>query len=222
MNRISRALVDGVKLRQRLLAAVAIAIVVLVLLPSSIELGARAAITWNAGGISYLVLSFALMSSCDTDCIRKYASIEDEARLVFFIVILLAIVASFTAVFILIGEAKAMSGWPKAWHTGLAAVTVIVSWLVMQIVFMLHYAHDYYGERDEGGIVGGLAFPGDEAPDYWDFFYFTTSIGAASQTSDVEITSKAVRRMVAFQAVLAFVFNTAIVALAINMASGLV
>lgn len=222
MNRISRALVNGVKLRQRLVAAIAIAIAMLVFLPASIELGARAAIAWNAGGISYLVMTFWLMSSCDTDCIRKFASIEDEARLAFFIVILLAIVASFTAVFILIGEAKAMSGWPKAWHTGLAALTVIVSWLVMQIVFMLHYAHDYYGERDEGGITGGMTFPGDDEPDYWDFFYFTTSIGAASQTSDVSITSKAVRRMVAFQAVLAFVFNTTVVALAINLASGLI
>ena len=69
---------------------------------------------------------------------------------------------------------------------------------------------------------GGDELPGDEHPDYWDFFYFTTSIGATSQTSDVAITSKAMRRMVAFQAVLSFLFNTAVVALAINLASALV
>lgn len=222
MHRLSRALLNGFELRRRLIAAVAIAVAVLVLLPASIEPGARAAITWDAGGLSYLAMSFALMSACDTGCIRRNAAIEDEARLVFFIVILLAIVASFTAVFQLIGEAKGLSGWPKAWNIGLAALTVIVSWLVMQIVFMLHYAHDYYGERDEGGVTGGMTFPGGEDPDYWDFFYFTTSIGAASQTSDVAITSKAVRRMVAFQSVLAFLFNTTVVALAINLASGLI
>ena len=93
----------------------------------------------------------------------------------------------------------------------------------MQTVFTLHYAHAFYGNRDgDDHIDAGLVFPNDPAPDYWDFFYFTTSIGATSQTSDVAVTSKSIRRMVACQAVLAFVFNTTIVALAINLASGLV
>lgn len=222
MSRVWRAIVNGLKLRRRLLLAVAIAAVVLALLPESLQLSARMALAWCAGGIIYLMLTFAVMSAADTSRIRSAAAVVDEARLVFFAVLLLAILSSFYAVFTLIGEAKDLAGYEKSWRISLAALTVIVSWLVMQVIFTLHYAHDFYGESDTGGPAGGMIFPGDGEPDYWDFFYFTTSIGAASQTSDVSITSKAVRRMVAFQAVLAFIFNTTVVALAINLASGLI
>ena len=223
MQRLTRAVINGFKLRARLLASILISLVAWAIIPADLSSSIRAAVTWDVGGLSYLALTFALMTSCDIDCIRAKAGMEDEARFVFFAVILLAIVSSFHAVFSLIGDAKTLTGAEKAWHIGLAAATVMISWLIMQVIFTLHYAHDYYdASGSDGGDTGGLNFPGDEDPDYWDFFYFTTSIGAASQTSDVSITSKGVRRMVAFQAVLAFVFNTAVVALAINLASQLI
>jgi uncharacterized membrane protein len=218
-----QALLTGAKLRHRLAIAVGAAIVTLIVLPFSLRTGARAAIAWNVGGLIYLYHAFALMSACDTATIQRRARVEDEAKFVFFGLILLAIVSSFYAVFALIGDAKALQGVGKNWYIGLAAITVLVSWLMMQAVFTLHYAHDYYAAHASGsGSAQGLKFPGDSEPDYWDFFYFTTSIGATSQTSDVAITSKSVRRLVAFQAVLSFVFNTTIVALAINLASGLI
>jgi uncharacterized membrane protein len=105
---------------------------------------------------------------------------------------------------------------------GLAVGTIVSSWLVMQVIFTLHYAHDYYRSGPGGtGLARGLEFPGDDAPDYWDFFYFTTSIGATAQTADVSITSKTARRIATAQAVLSFIFNTAILALAVNLASSL-
>ncbi len=223
MRRLMRAIVNGLRLRRRLLVAAAVAVVTLIALPSSIDVAVRASLGWCAGGFAYLILAFALMSRCDTHHIQRTARIEDEARFVFVGLILLAILSSFVAVFALIGDAKTLSGIPKALVTTLAAVTVLVSWLVTQVIFTLHYAHDYYGADDhDGPHRRGLIFPNDDAPDYWDFFYFTTSIGATSQTSDVAITSKALRRVATFQSVLAFVFNTTVVALAINLASGLI
>lgn len=222
MTRMWRALRNGLHLRQRLLAAMGLALALAWLLPASLDWSVRAGLVWCSGGIVYLTLAFGLMSRCDISHIRRAAAVEDEARLVFFTLVLFAVLSSFYAVFVLIADAKALAGIAKATYVGLAALIVLVSWLVLQVVFTLHYAHAYYGEAAEGGIHKGLVFPGEDEPDYWDFFYFTTSLGAASQTSDVAITSRAIRRFAAFQAVLSFVFNTTVVALAINLASGLI
>ncbi|MGE0698235.1 MAG: DUF1345 domain-containing protein [Hyphomicrobiaceae bacterium] len=218
------AVLRGLLARPKLIAAVVIAAATIAALPRSLPTAAIAAAGWNTGALVYLVLAGRIMSRCTTDMIRGLAEQEDESRFVFTTVILLAIASSFTAVFALIGEAKAAAGAEKALYLGLAGGTILTAWLVMQVVFTLHYAHDYYrpASGDGGGIVGGLAFPGDEAPDYWDFLYFTTSIGATSQTSDVAVVSKSFRRTVTLQAVLSFVFNTTILALAINVASSLI
>ena len=105
---------------------------------------------------------------------------------------------------------------------GLAATTIFISWVVMQVAFALHYAHQYYRPDHAVPGVNGLDFPKDAHPDYWDFFYFSTSIGAASQTSDVNINSKELRRLVTLHAIVAFFFNVAVVALMINLAASLV
>ena len=100
---------------------------------------------------------------------------------------------------------------------------VRLSWLVTQVVFTFHYAHEFYRPDDTAQMLaGGLEFPKDDSPDYWDFFYFATSIGAASQTSDVAIRTKALRRLVTLHAVISFFFNTAVLALAINIGASLI
>ena len=92
-----------------------------------------------------------------------------------------------------------------------------------QVVFTFHYAHEFYRPDDTAErLAGGLEFPHDSKPDYWDFFYFATSLGAASQTSDVAIRTKALRRLVTLHAVVAFFFNTAVLALAINIGASLI
>ena len=215
-------LMRGLVARPKLVFGIAAAALVGWVEPVSLPVSVRAAGAWNAGALVYLVVAFAIMSSCSIEGIRRTAEREDESRLVFTTVILLAIAASFVAVLAVIGEAREAQGALRYLYVGLAAGTVITAWLVMQVVFTLHYAHDYYYPVSASGeIARGLKFPNDDEPDYWDFFYFTTSIGATSQTSDVSIVSKALRRTVTLQAVLTFFFNTAILALAINLASSL-
>ena len=106
------------------------------------------------------------------------------------------------------------------WHVALAGLTVFLSWTFMQTMFALHYAHEYYIDRN-GKPAGGLDFPGDEKPDYWDFVYFAIVIGASAQTADVSITSKIIRRLVTLHSTVAFFFNAIILALTISIGAGL-
>ena len=216
------AVARGLVARPKLLCGIAAAALTGWLEPASLPASVRAAGAWNAGALVYLVLAFSIIASDSIDPIRPAAELEGERRLLFTTVILLAIASSFVAVLAVIGEARDVHGPGRYLCIALAAGTVVTAWLVMQMVFTLHYAHDYYRLVPEtGDIARGLTFPEDDAPDYWDFFYFTTSIGATSQTSDVAIVSKPLRRTATLQAVLSFFFNAAILALAINLASSL-
>jgi uncharacterized membrane protein len=103
----------------------------------------------------------------------------------------------------------------------LAAVTVVLSWLFVQIVFALHYAHIYYLEEEAGRPTGGLAFGECGEPDYWDFVHFALVLGATSQTADIGFTTRRMRRIGTLHTLIAFGFNTAILATMINLAASL-
>ena len=154
---------------------------------------------------------------------RRRAAVQDDGAAVILVLVVVAVALSFWTIFGVLSEAKQATGTGKAMHVSLAAATILLFWLVTQIAFTFHYAHEFY-QPDEGPepFEGGLAFPGDGTPDYWDFFYFATSIGAASQTSDVSIRTKSLRRLVTLHAILSFFFNTAVLALAINIGASLI
>jgi uncharacterized membrane protein len=103
----------------------------------------------------------------------------------------------------------------------LTILTIVLSWSFVHTIFAFHYAHEYYGKgRDD--MIGGLDFPSDKAPDYSDFLYFSLVIGMTSQVSDVQITSKVIRRMVSMHGVLAFFFNLVVLALTVNVVANLI
>ncbi len=216
------AFIQSVTIRPRFYGAVLAGALALAFLPHGWPREARTALAWDMGGTVYLAFAFSLMLNCGADRIRTRAARRDDSRAVILFIILLAITASFAAIAGLIGEAKAPATpqTEKIFLTVLAAATIMMSWFVTQVVFALHYAHDYY-RPDDGGAVGGLRFPECEDPDYWDFLYFSTSIGATSQTSDVDISSRALRRLVTLHAAVAFFFNTAVLALTVNIAASL-
>ncbi len=212
----------SVLLRPRVYVSVLISAVILWLLPDRLALSLRCAAAWDAGGLVYLGMAFAAMARCGADIIRRKAARQDDSGLVILIIILLAIASSFASIIGLLTEArdKGASEELRALCLGLAALTIVVSWFVTQVAFTFHYAHEHYSP-ERGHTAGGLAFPGDEHPDYWDFFYFSTSIGATSQTSDTDVKSKGMRRLVALHAIVSFFFNTTVLALTINLAAGL-
>ncbi len=99
-----------------------------------------------------------------------------------------------------------------------AGSCIVLAWLFINVMFALHYAHGFYG--DYGSQHQGLEFPGKEEPDYWDFAYFSIVIGMTFQVSDVQITGRALRRMVLLHSVIAFFFNVFIIAVTVNIVAG--
>ncbi len=195
----------------------------LFLLPRDWPPMARSSLAWDVGGFVYLFFAFRLIFTCGADRIKARAARRDDSRIVILAIILLAIAASFAAIAGLISEAKspATDSITKIYLAALAVITILTSWFVTQVAFALHYAHDYYGPEAGSDAGAGLVFPGCEMPDYWDFLYFSTSIGATSQTSDTSIRSRALRRLVTLHAAVAFFFNTAVLALTVNIAASL-
>jgi len=218
------SIVRSFALRPRVSLAVLTALAAFFLLPSAVSGNLRTALAADAGALVYLALSCRIMLACGHDVMRKRAAKQDDSAVVILVLVLVAIALSFWTIFGVLSEAKQVSGQTKALHVSLAAGTILMYWLVTQVVFTFHYAHEFY-RPDRAGeqIAQGLAFPGgDREPDYWDFFYFATSLGAASQTSDVAILTKPLRRLVTLHAVISFFFNTAVLALAINIGASLI
>jgi uncharacterized membrane protein len=217
------AIVQSVMIRPRVFGATIAGVLALALLPESWPGNVRASVAWDAGGLVYLLFAFRLISTCGADRIKARAARRDDSRVVILTIILLAIAASFAAIAGLISQAKLPTTAPteKMLLAGLAVITIMTSWGVTQVAFALHYAHYYYRPELGSDTGAGLIFPGCDLPDYWDFLYFSTSIGATSQTSDTAIRSRGLRRLVTTHAVVAFFFNTAVLALTVNIAASL-
>lgn len=214
------AIARSVMLQPRTYCGVLAGLAAGVLLPWNWPPTTRALLAWDIGAVVYLALAFRLMLACSVDHLKQAAAKDDDSRVAILVLILLSIGASFVSIAHLIQYAKqpSIGEGEKAFLTGLGLATMVLSWLVTQVAFTLHYAHEYY-VPDDDGTREGLDFPGDEEPDYWDFFYFATSIGATSQTSDTVISAKSLRRLVTLHAVISFFFNTAVLALTVNIAA---
>ena len=149
------------------------------------------------------------------------AAKQDEGAFAMLVLTIVATLASLVAIVFELGGSKQAPQHDAIAHVLLAMATILLSWSFVHTIFSFHYAHEYYGERRDGKI-GGLNFPGDAKPDYWDFLYFSLVIGMTSQVSDVAVTSKVIRRMVAIHGVLSFFFNVTVLALTVNIVSNLI
>lgn len=217
---------QAARVRPILLAALVAAVAVLALLQASPMRGTtRALVAWDAFVLVYMAGAAVMMArSPGPEAIRDRAEDLDYGQGV---VLLVTVGGAVASLFAIVAElASARTGG----HTEFSAVilsiaTVALSWTFAHLVFALHYAHDFHGPDlgpGEQDTRGGLQFPGGADPDYGDFLYFAFVIGCACATADVNITSASMRRLAAIHGVVAFVFNTAIVALSINIAAGLV
>ena len=213
--------------RPRLFVGIAVAVVCYVLLPRDQDLATRLLIAWNVGTWLYFLLSFFLVYNGTDETIRYRAKVTDEGKFTILVLTSIAAVASMAAIFAELSVTKDMKGFEKEWHLALSGATIVSAWVFIHLTFALHYAHEYFDETksQEGEkpmLRGGINFPDTESPDYWDFLYFSFIIGVAAQTADVSITSKTIRRTSLLHSSLAFFFNSAILALTINIAAGLI
>lgn len=213
--------------RPRLLSCLLIGIISFVFWPAGWHLPTRLLVSWNLATWLYIVLALIMMARASEATIQRRAALGDESR---FVVLTLAIVASVAclgAIVAQLGAVKDAQGLLKTLHLVLAAATIVSAWTFIHLIFAQHYAHEFFVERQGAAGVpeaerGGLHFPGTAKPGFLDFLYFSFVIGVASQTADVDTTSRAMRFVVLIHGILSFFFNTTILALTINIAAGLI
>jgi uncharacterized membrane protein len=189
----------------------------LTLVAADIVLMTRLLLSWDAATLFYIGAATAMMARSPAGRIQRHAAAQDEGAFAILLLTVGAAVASLGAIFVELAAIGRMQDGYRT-HVPLAVVTIILSWTFMHTIYALHYAYDYYGEGERSE---GLKFPDDERPDYWDFVYFSFVIGMTFQVSDVAVTNKSIRRMVVAHAAVSFLFNTAILALMVNMAATL-
>ncbi|MGA9665063.1 MAG: DUF1345 domain-containing protein [Gallionella sp.] len=181
----------------------------------------RAIVGWNAGAWLYLMLAALMMFRASPDKMRARATAQDDGKFIVLGMVIVAAIVSLGAIVAELAVVKDMHGMLRYAHITLAGLTILSSWAFTQVMFALHYAHEYYAAI-ERGKPGGLKFPGESEPDYGDFLYFSCVIGTSGQTADVNFTGREMRRTGLLHSVLAFFFNTTLVALTINIASSLI
>jgi uncharacterized membrane protein len=202
----------------RLSAAALLGLATGVLVPAD-SIVSKILIGWNAGVWTYLVLMFWLTVRAKAPDVQRIAEVEDEnASLVLFVVCIAALASLATITFELAGS-KDLDSTHKLMHYAFTAFTVIGSWLLIGVIFCVHYARLFYtwdGKEPALRFAEGLT-----TPNYWDFLYFSFTVGVAVQTSDVGVATRGVRKIVLAQSLIGFVFNTAILGFSINIAAGL-
>jgi uncharacterized membrane protein len=215
-------LVRGLRARPRLLGCTIAGLVVFAAGRAlySHSTAVTALVAWNAGSLLYLLLAWQTMAATGVQGIRERAVTQDEGRIAILVLVILAALAVLLAVGTQLAEVKDLHGRDRIFHVALAALTVFTSWLFTQVLFALHYAHDFYLCRVRGA-QDPLAFPGTPDPDYADFFHFACVIGTASQTADISFNGPALRPVGTLHCILAFFFNATLLALSINLAAGL-
>jgi uncharacterized membrane protein len=210
--------------RQRLLLGLAAGAATFVALRGELRFASAAIAGWNAVAVVILALDWVIIWTTPQRKIRQLAQQQDLSRFLVFIFVVVTASAALLAVGFLVSVKSSQSGGHFIAHLLLTLMTVVFSWTLVHTVYGLRYAHAFYGDSDEPGMnrhAGGLIFPGDRSPDYFDFAYFSFVIGMTCQVSDVQITSRRLRRITLFHSVLSFGFNTMILALLINTVSGL-
>lgn len=180
-------------------------------------------LTWICYSLTTLSLSWLTIFSVHPLEMKKIAKIQDSSRSLIFLFVLTAALASLFGVIILLGSTQHLTGAKLSMHILLSIAAVICSWAQVHTVFVFRYAHLFYETAIEGKskYTEGLEFPEEKEPDYLDFAYFSFVIGMTFQVSDVEISSKTIRRQALMHSLVSFAFNTVIVALSINVISGL-
>jgi len=190
-------------------------------LPLPLAWPLRGLLGWCAGVAVYLLLAWWLAMAFDAKGTRERAQAQDEPGVVIFLILLLATLACVAAIVFMMQQSRDLSGVGRTLQIALSMAALAASWLFIQAIFAFHYAHRYYQEEKRKQPVGaGLLFPGGQDPDYFDFLYYAHVVGMTSQVSDVQVTSRAMRRLTTVHAVLSFAFNMLILALSINVVAG--
>ena len=178
-------------------------------------------ISWNVFSLCMIIMSWITFSITTSQQIREQAKVQDSSRALIFSTVLISTFASFFAVVLLLLTKKEYKS-TEALHLTIAIAGMLFSWVLIHTIFTLRYAHIFYGDDEvkPETHAAGLEFPDDKKPDYLDFAYFSFVVGMTFQVSDVQVTSKRLRRLVLLHGILSFGYNTIMIALTINLIAG--
>jgi uncharacterized membrane protein len=209
-----------IRSRPHLSLAIGLGVVAALTLPDAIPWLRRALLGWNVVVWTYLPAMAWLLLRADHRKVQALAVAQDEHAGTVLVALTLAALLSLTAIVFELGHLAMQSEHQRALHYGLTALTLFGSWFLVGTLFCIHYAHQYYQAQPE---VRPLQFPAAlSTPDYWDFLYFSFTVAVAAQTSDVTVTSRAMRKLVLAQSMLSFFFNLVILGLSVNIGAALI
>lgn len=201
----------------KLVTSIVIAVAVYFIVPGELYSRTHFMLCWDSFSFSLLLVSWITFFTISSQQIREQSQKQDESRVIVFGLVVVSTLASLATVFLL------LTGKTNNFQMIIAITGMLLSWALIQTIFAFRYAHLYYGNAEDNKQVhaGGLEFPGDKRPDYLDFVYFSFVLGMTFQVSDVQISSKRLRRLALMHGMICFLFNTFIVALTINVIAGL-
>ena len=206
--------------RHRLFVALVIGVVVCLAMYPSERPTAAIVAGWDAMTLYYLITTSHLIANSTADTCRARANLYDEGDWIILAMTLAGALISFGTIIAELAAGKA-AGYSYLHIFSVTIGTVVLSWTFTHMIFALHYANLYY-RTDASGSHGGLNFPGEHEPDYRDFIYYSFVIACAAQTADVSTISPAMRRVTLIHCITAFAFNSAILALMINITASLI
>lgn len=211
--------------RSRLGLSIMVGMAAFTIMPDSMHMDIQILAAWISGVLCFLML-FVLMANSATPAKTYYLAQGKEAQhsVTFFLVMITACTSIF-AIGLMQSNNQNIPNTVFVIKVSLSLIAVVCSWFLTHTVFALHYATSYYRREpiiEAAEYAKGLDFPGEEEPDFWDFMYFSFTIGMTAQTSDVSITSLSKRKLVLGHAVVSFLFYMVIVASSVNAVSGLI
>ena len=199
--------------RPSLLIGLAVAVVATATASLALKATTAVLIGWDLGVVAYIVTFLVVIRHSTPDSLQRVSALLDEGRWGVLAVTIVAALASLGAI---VAELAQVHGKPHAgWIEGLAGATVVLSWFFIHMIFTTHYAHEFWRRGT------GLSFPGNNCPSYSEFLYFSFCIAVASQVSDVSTQSASMRQLVLAHSMVAYLFNTAVIALGVNIAASL-
>jgi uncharacterized membrane protein len=202
-------------------AAVA-AILVSLFAPSWLHGTVRAVAAYDVAALLILIYNWTVGLRNDATHTIRRAAQEDPGRHLLLFIVLLSAIAGLASAILILGKGANVPAVDRDMALTFGILAVLLGWFLIHTMFVFRYAHLYYVDSDQDGTAQrGLTFPGTTEPDDYDFAYFSFVIGMTFQVSDVQITDPGVRSLVLFHALLSFGYNTAILALGVNLASSL-
>ena len=180
----------------------------------------RAVLTYDVAALAVLIGYFLFGFRDDQNRTRLRAAQNDPGRNIVLIITILSAAAGLAGAISILGKGPNLRTPAElGFAIGVAIASAIIGWCLMHATYALRYAHLFY--RDDGTPCDGLTFPRTPEPDDYDFLYFSFVIGMTFQVSDVQVNDAGIRRMVLAHGIVSFAYNTAILALGINLISNL-